>query len=369
MKPLTRKILVLSTSILGALFAFWMVQPTSVWTVGTKDALCILDLHPGDPNVTVPFTTFKTLEQFFVVMRPKSRGELLSLIITGEDDFLCSVTLSKSTRFSFTPDKIPPGTYKAVLKQQAGNQGGRVVISDRHIGVTGWQILSRALVAFLVISGLWAAAARKSNNRRRHATSLLMFQSLLLACTLIFLYLLFHEGGHALGSSLFGRYNFNRSDFWGIHSSPHSAINASVQVKPWQRAIESFAGPMLPTFIGWALFLLWRSRPGRRIRYRRTMLNLYLSAIVAMLVLPSVVMPGYILGLITDGDWRGFIENVPAPLWLVNTLLSIVLLINTFILWRIVPELWRAYKTHKEKFEAMIQNSHRHCAERSDTAI
>lgn len=355
MKPLTRKILVLSISILGAVLAFWMTTSSAVWIFDTKDALCVLDLHPGDPNVTVPFTTSQSLEQFFVVMRPKARGQQLSLIITGDDDFLCSVTLPKPMRFSFTSDKIPPGTYKAVLKQEAGSQGGRAVISDRQIGVTGWQIWSRAFIALLVISGVWAAAARKSKKQRRRAASLLMFQSLLLAFILIFSYLLFHEGGHALGSSLFGRYDFNRSDFWGIHSSPHSAINASVQVKPWQRAIESFAGPLLPTLIGWALFLIWRSNPAKRLRNARPILNIYLTAIIAMSVFPFIAVAGCLLGLTSDGDWRGFIENVPGPLWLVKTLVLAVFLVNAFILWRIVPELWRAWKAQKTKIEAMIR--------------
>lgn len=356
MKPLIRKILVVSMAILVGAFSLWMTLPSSVWLVGAKEALCVLDLQVGSPDVTTSFTTSETLERFFVVARPEARGERLSLTITGEKSFLCSFSaITKPMRFSFSPGEIPPGTYKAVLKQEIGSQGGRVIISVREVGLTGWQIWSRALVVLLVISGIWAGVLRKSKNRRQHVMSFFMFHSLLLAFVLIFLYLLFHEGGHALGASLFGRYDWTRSDFWGIHGSPHSGIKAGVPVEPWQRAIESFGGPMLPTLMGWALFLLWCSRAGKRMRSRRPMVNLYLSAIVGMSIFPFVAILGCLLGLISDGDWRGFIENVPGPLWLVKTLLCGVLLLNGFILWRIGPELWRAWKTQKAKTEAMLR--------------
>lgn len=257
-------------------------------------------------------------------------------------------------RFSFSSGGIPPGTYRAKLKQESGSQGGRVVIAEKQIGLTGWQVLSRAYIGLLVISGVWTGVACKSKNRRMRAKSFFRFNSLLLVFVLIFIYLLFHEGGHALGSSLFGRYDLTRSDFWGIHGSPHSGIKASVSVEPWQRAIESFGGPMLPTLMGWALFLLWCSRAGKRMRSRRPMVNLYLSAIVGMSVFPFVAVLGCLVGVISGGDWRGFIENVPGPLWLVKALLWCVLLVNGFILWRVGPELWRLWKAQKAKIEAML---------------
>ena len=85
------------------------------------------------------------------------------------------------------------------------------------------------------------------------------------------------------------------------------------------------------------------------------MVNLYLSAIVGMSIFPFVAILGCLLGLISDGDWQGFIENVPGPLWLVKALLCGVLLLNGFILWRIGPELWQAWKAHKAKIEAMLR--------------
>jgi hypothetical protein len=355
MKPLTRKIFGVSTAILAGAFSLWMVLPSSVWPVGAKETLCVLDLQRGTPNVAASFTTSETLEQFFVVARPEARGERLSLTITGEKGFFCSFsTITNPMRFSFGPGEIPPGTYTAVLQQETDSQGGQAVIAVREVGLTGWQIWSRAFAGLLVMSGAWAAVARKSKNRRR-AMSFFIFHSLLLAFVLIFLYLLFHEGGHALGASLFGRFDWVRSDFWGIHGGPHSGIKPGLSVEPWQQAIESFGGPMLPTLMGWVFFLLWRSRVGRRMRSGRPIINVYLTAIVGMSVFPFVAVLGCLLGLISDGDWQGFIENVPGPLWLVKALIWGVLLVNGFILWRVGPELWRALKAQKAEIEPMLR--------------
>ena len=253
-----------------------------------------------------------------------------------------SVAITRTMRFQCGHD-IPPGDYTVVLEQEVGNGGGRVAIGDNPVGITGWQIWSRALVGLVLLSCLWAWRTRKSNNRKHRMTSAYFFHMFFLALILIFLYLLFHEGGHALGAAFTGRFDSGRSDFWGIHGNPHSGIKPGVSVEPWQRAIESFSGPALPTLIGWALFLLWLSPFVKRARETRHLLNLYLSAIVAMLVLPFIAVAGCLLGIISDGDWRGFIENVPGPLWLVRTLLWAALLANAFILWRVVPELRRSF--------------------------
>ena len=245
MKPLIGKILVVSMAILVGGLSLWMTLPSTVWAVGAKEALCVLDLQQGSPNVAASFTTSETLERFFVAARPEARGERLSLTITGEKSFLCSFSaITNPMRFSFSPGEIPPGTYKAVLKQETGGQGGRAVVAAKQVGVTGWQIYSRSLAVLLAISGGWAALARRSKNRRQRTMSLFIFHSLLLVFVLIFLYLLFHEGGHALAASLFGRYDCTQSDFWAIHGNPHSGVKAGVQVKPWQQAVESFAGPI-----------------------------------------------------------------------------------------------------------------------------
>jgi hypothetical protein len=173
-----------------------------------------------------------------------------------------------------------------------------------------------------------------------------MFQMLLLAFVVLFLYLLFHEGGHALGQLLFGRFDLANSDFFGIYGHPHSATKSGPALEPWQQAIITGGGPMLPIFAGWALFLLWNSRMGHGFRTNRPIVNLYFSTIVAALIFPCVVIAGCLLGVISDAETLSFISNTPGPTWLVKTLLWGVLLVSAVIMWRVVPEVWRAWKTH-----------------------
>lgn len=309
-------------------------------------ALCVLDLPAGTPEVRAAFTTSQTLDQFHVGVRPRGKREFISLAISGSEGTVCSVT-TDGTRFG-CGRAIPPGTYEITLRQETGSDGVWVVVaSERPEFVTGWQIWSRAYLGLLALSAIWALTARKSENLRNRATSVYVFQMLLLGFVVVFLYLLFHEGGHALGEIAFGRYDFARSDFWGIHGTPHSGGKSGPPLEPWQQALISGGGPALPTFAGWAFFLLWGSRLGRRLRNARPVVNLYSSAVAAMLVFPFVAVAGCMLGMIPgDGDWHGFINNVPGPLWLVQGIVLAVFLVNAFILWRVVPEGWRSAKAH-----------------------
>jgi hypothetical protein len=233
------------------------------------------------------------------------------------------------------------------LRQEAGNSGGLVVIAGEQppVHVTGWQILSRTFLALLVLSGIWALTARKSTNPKRRAVSVYTFQMLLLAVAIMFLYLLFHEGGHSLGAMLFSRFDLARSDFWGIHGHPHAGVKFGPALEPWQQAIVTGGGPMLPIFAGWAFFLLWISRVGQGLRGKGAIVNLYLSAIVAALIFPSVVVAGCLLGIIDDSETQSFIANTPGPMWLVQAILWGVLFVNAVVMWQVVPELWRVWRT------------------------
>lgn len=345
MKIPAKKIRVVSIAILCGGLCVWATRLGTVWGFREKDALCVLELQGGESSASATFTTSETIERFFVAARPGASNEGLSLSITGRDVTFFRGRITQSTRFSCGRD-VAPGTYTVALRQEAGNHGGLVVIAENQVGFTGWQVWSRALLGLVAVSGTWAWGARKSRNVKYRVVSAYTFQTMLLALALIFVYLLFHEGGHALGSTLFGRYDFARSDFWGIHGNPHSGIRSGVPIEPWQRAIESFGGPMFPTLMGWALFLVWGSRGGKQLRAGRPMVDLYSSAIVAMSVFPFLAIAGCLLGIISDSDWRVFIENVPGPLWLVKTLLWAVLLVNAIILWRVLPELRRTWKAN-----------------------
>jgi len=339
-------LLVVSSGLVVGGLSFWMVRPneTREFAHLKAKALCVLDLGPESSIAHASFTTSKSIDELHVGVLPRRRGERFSLEVCGSERLACSAT-TDATRYSWKHE-LRPGTYQITLSQQAGNHGALVVIAaEKPIYLTGWQIWSRTFLGILALSAVWAAAARNSQNPRTRIFSLYLFQMLLLGFVMIFLYLLCHEGGHTIGELAFGRYDFARSDFWGIHGTPHSAGTSGPSLEPWQQAVISGAGPILPTLAGWALLLCWSSRFGRNMRDARPIINLYVWSAIAMLVFPLFALAGCLLGVISDGDWQGFITNVPRPLWLARGLLWGMLLINAVILWRVASQLRRCFLT------------------------
>ncbi len=223
--------------------------------------------------------------------------------------------------------------------------------SEKPIYTTGWQIWSRTYVLMLLMAGVWVIIARKSDSARRRGVSLYTFQLLLLGFVLILVYLLFHEGGHALAEAYFGRFDLARTDFWGIHGHPHSGGMIGPGLEPWKQRVTSCAGPTLPTLAGFSLFLLWISSFGRNLRSSRPVLNLYFTAIIAVLVLPdTLLIPLYLLGLLSaEGDPIGFVSSTGGPVWFFRGLLLAVSLIGAIVLWKVVPEIRRESKAQFDR--------------------
>ena len=333
---------------LGGALSLWLIQGNDArkFNALKANALCVLHLPEGTSSVSATFTTRQVVEMFHVAMQTKASGEALSISITGDQGVIASASGIKAHSFGLGR-RIQPGTYTATLRQELKGKGGVMVIAgEQPVYVTGWQILSRTYVGLLVLSGMCVMLWRKSGNSRARAFSITAFHSLLLGLVLIFVYLLFHEGGHALAEITFGRFDLARSDFWGIHGHPHSGGTMGPPLEPWQQTVISCAGPMLPTFVGFGLFVLCGLPPGRKLRSLRPMVNLYLSAIVAGLVFSEAVCePLYLLGLITaEGDLIGHVTEAGGPVWLVKSLLWGSFLISAIILWRIMPEVWKSWK-------------------------
>ncbi len=352
MKMVTKKFIHVSAIILfavsGGALSFWIVHRDAAreFSYLKKNALCVLDLPAGVPSVSASFTTQRKIKQFEVGIQSRGNHERLSLSISGSTGLICRVTVDdKNSRFG-CGGNIPPGIYKVLLSQEPGSKGASVVIAgEKPVLITGWQVWSRAYLGLVVLSGIWAILARKSGNQKQRTICVFVFRQLLLCCAMLFLYLLFHEGGHSLAEIIFGRYDFSRSDFWGVHGNPHSGGKSGPPLEAWQQAIISGGGPLFPTFVAWVLFLLWRSRVGRNLRSVRPTMNLYGSTIIAFLVFTGfIVTPGYLSGIMEDGDWIGFITNVHGPSWLVKGLLWGSFLISAIVLWRVVPEVWRTWK-------------------------
>jgi len=347
----TSKILQVSVAtVLGLLagaLTLWLIQGNDArkFHALKEDAFCVLRLPEGTSSASATFTTTRVIEMFHVGIQTNARGEMLSILISGDQGVIANT--SGITAHSFGLGRnIQPGTYTATLRQQVNGKGGEVVIAgERPVYVTGWQIWSRAYVGLLVLSGICVVLWRKSGNSRALSASIAAFHSLLLSLVLIFVYLLFHEGGHALAQITFGRFDLARSDFWGIHGHPHSGGAMGPALEPWKQTVISCAGPMLPTFVGFGLFMLWSLPPVRNFRRLRPMVNLYASAIVAGLVLSEAVCePLYLLDFIrAEGDPIRYVTEAGGPVWLVKSLLWGSFLISAIILWRVLPDVRRSW--------------------------
>jgi hypothetical protein len=251
---------------------------------------------------------------------------------------------------------IPPGTYAVTLRQVTGKHGGIVVILDEETSstvMTGWQIISRAYLGLLVISGIWAFANRKSSNRRRRASSALSFEYVSLGFFLVFFYLLCHEGGHALAQISFGHYDFAGSDFWGIHGSPHSGSKSGPALELWQHNLITGGAVIVPTLVAWALFVFWWLWLRRR---RNQIVRLYVSAAIGVLILPQILLLGNLLRITNYGHEKAFIACMPGPAWLGITISWCVLLVCVFVLWQTVPETMRILKGQYTEFQKLKQS-------------
>lgn len=340
--------LAILSGILGGALTLWLIRGDDARKIGALEAnaLCVVHLPEGTPSASVTFKTYQPIDMFQVGIRKKTSEEALSISISGDQGLVASATGIKGILFGLGRN-IQPGTYIATLRQDVNGKGAVVFIaSESPVFITGWQILSRTYVGLWVLSGICAILLRKDENSRARALSVTAFHSLLLVLVLMFVYLLFHEGGHAIAQITFGHFDLARSDFWGIHGRPHSGAIMGPQLEPWQQTVISFAGPVLPTVAGFGFFFLWVLPVVRKIRSSRPMVNLYFSAIVAFLVFPEAVCePAYLLGFISaEGDLIGYVTKAGGHVWLVKSLLWGSFLISALILYTVMPQVLRAWK-------------------------
>jgi hypothetical protein len=329
-------------------FSLWLIQESDSrrFDALKANALCLLDLPAESLSLSRTFTNSRSIDMFHLALKTGAGDEALSVSISGERGLVASVSKVKAGSFGLGK-QVPPGNYSVTLRQEPKGKGGTVVVADAApVFTSGWQIWSRTYVGLLALSAICAVLLRKAEHSRTRASSLAAFHSLLLGFAGMFAYLLFHEGGHALAQIAFGHFDLARSDFWGIHGHPHSGGSMGSQLEPWQQTVISCAGPMLPTLVGFGLFLLWSLPSGRKLRSARPMLNLYSSALVAMLVVSEAICePAYLLRLIhAEGDLLGYVAKTGGSVWLAGGFLCAMFILSAAILWRVLPEVVRAWK-------------------------
>ena len=127
-------------------------------------------------------------------------------------------------------------------------------------GMTPWQIFLIVLASLFVLTGVVSAwlghRFRGEAGSGQAAAWRLAFLASGVALFVLFVYLLLHEGGHALASIAFDNFDIRRSDFFGLRGSPHSGVRGAGGLAGWQKAVQSIAGPLLPIVAGYILYAL-----------------------------------------------------------------------------------------------------------------
>jgi hypothetical protein len=184
-----------------------------------------------------------------------------------------------------------------------------------------------AITAGLGVFGIGGAGMRQMGAR---------FGWYLFLATFWLVYPLVHEAGHALALSAYNAWEAAGTSLSPIGGQlPHVSAKPSAHLARWQIAIAAIAGGLLPTLLGYASFALGVSPFGRRWRSHGLRADLGWCAFTLMLVFPQAV-PGPMLfpGVIHDTDYTLFIQNVGLPLWIANSALAVIALINlTIVAW------------------------------------
>ena len=273
----------------------------------------------------------------------QKNADLIMDLTDGQGfDFLRGLPIKKGYTSFSCGRNIQPGTY-TVRIHEANVKGKYIIEIGSKGGVTRWQKFLGLISFLLIVSSVlyFRQWTRKNKDQagRGYVAFRIFFLSVSLAAFAMFLYLLLHEGGHALASICFGNYDFSRSDFFGLFGSPHSGVRSDIQLMPWQTAIQSFAGPFLPSLAGYILFLLWRTNWAKEFRKGREVIDIFWTFSLFMTLFPHVGTLLPMFGFRADGDYSGFVNNAPFAQWQANSILIVIAIINGYILCRIVPHL------------------------------
>ena len=241
-----------------------------------------------------------------------------------------------------------------------GFQPGRYQVRVIERGVVGRYSMSlyrgRLLesgvpIQLLLVTLLLGAAgvsyvyALRRSGGDRHAPGVLkaryVLGCVLFAFIMMIAYPLIHETGHAIVLAHFGRFDLHETDFIGLWGTPHAGRTPGPSLGPWGEAIMSIGGPMLPNLVGCLMFGIWLTF--RRWFARSSARDVFWSGITACMLFAQIFAFVPMLGLVQDGDYNGYIGNIPIPHWQANGLLLLFSVINAAIVLVVVKHLVRTY--------------------------
>lgn len=202
------------------------------------------------------------------------------------------------------------------LRSIEHNFRGRYRVSLAQRGpITRWQ---RLLALWAVLLAVWlgmTVAYRAGWKRQQIRPWLPRVALTLFVVSLGPAYTAIHETGHALALWQVGALDLRGCDVLGIGGEPHAERNF-VQLTRWGEALVAISGPALPTLVGYAAFLVWL--PVRRAwREKHPMLLACVSTFAMLMLFAQAGATGPWLAGVHDGDFLGFVRNLPWPeMWM-----------------------------------------------------
>jgi len=243
--------------------------------------------------------------------------------------------------FGFSPPNgFPPGRYGLrVVENQALGRYSVDVLPARPKGL-GMSRFFALMGAWLLVIGGLAVRSRILARRGRAQPQSIMLkraaQWALAGLAVGTAYVLAHEGGHALALAAFGvGVDIRHSDFLGLHGQPGvmGIATSREHLAAWQNATIAMAGPALPTILAYVLFGFWIAGPGKKLRSRSPLADEIWSGLVGVFLFAHF---GWVLaatGLVTDGDYLGFIRNIGQARALADAVLGAVAIVNAVIIY------------------------------------
>ena len=288
------------------------------------------------------YTRDFTLSARYALERPGCQVQFLD----GSGKTLVDFGFQEDYKNSF-PFCIGQGLKPGLYQVRVVEDGllGRYSVSlyqGRLPGTSSSQLLIATLALALSVGYYGYSLLRGGSGSPVAANARYILGCVLFGFTMTIAYPLIHETGHAVVFAHYGRFDLHGTDFIGLWGTPHAGRTPGPGLGSWGEAVMSIAGPMLPNLVGylmfgaWLVFRRWFSRSSAR--------DVFWSGMTACMLFAQIFAFVPILGLVQDGDYSGYISNIPIPHWQANGLLLVSSVANTAIVLTIIKHLVRTYQ-------------------------
>jgi hypothetical protein len=238
-------------------------------------------------------------------------------------------------------EALAPGTY--TLRAGTANTAG-----EYDIGVAAglpWTIWQKSLLLLIGLSFLLGGMDLYQHWRQHTVRGpSALHQQITLAFAAVFsilCYLLVHEGGHAIASMAFGTFDWSAGNTFGLNAPPQPRHTGAGQLKDWQLTVQSAAGPLTPTLLGYLLAALWLAPWGRRLRTRHPDTDALwtFTAATALFAHVGLLLP--MMRITRDVDYLYVIRYGPLTPWAVDAILLGMAVVSAALLFPLARHLWR----------------------------